>query len=108
MVASASFSKGTAVIDRCWEGFRELRVHSSSSNAWIGSPEYSTDGGSTWTKFSCLLAAASYNGQGCVGTAAVVDGKKGPCTELMVDGDNNPDTNYPCQCDQAHYCTLVM
>ena len=108
LVPAASSSKGTTVIDRCWEGFRELRVRNSNSNAWIGAVEYSTDGGSTWTAFSCLVAAASYNGQGCVGTASVVDGKKGPCTKLMADGDNNPDTDQPCQCDEGQYCTLVM
>jgi len=74
---SSKYDTGSTVLDTCYPaGFRGIQVKGPHTDSWIGSIEFSVDGGSTWMYPWCIT--------GCIGAAAI---------PMDPDDDSDDDTS---------------
>ena len=88
LVTSKVWAKGSTMLYGPYHTLSGVRVHSPSTNAWVGAIEYSSDGGVTYLPFVCT------------------DCTKGSSTaRISVDG--NSDVNAPTTCFGGAKCILL-
>jgi len=87
---TGNFASGVAVLQRCYSVAPSLQVRDHTVNAWTGSFEYSSDGGSTYSAMIC-----SNCGAGTSAAMVVFDGN--------ADGANQAST----QCLNGATCAIA-
>ena len=67
------YALGSTVLDQCFDPVSSVFIRNPTTNAWAGSIEVSTDGGTSWSAMYC----ASCTGGGTTTDSIVVDGDDG-------------------------------
>jgi hypothetical protein len=89
-VVKDTFSKGSLVVNRCWEDKPQVRVKNDKNDAWTGSIYISADFGEKWSPLYC---------EDCH--------KTGLTNSIVVDGNSDSKNQADTRCWNKKYCSLT-
>lgn len=90
---SSKYSKGQVVLNRCYlRPVDYLYVQNPTNNGWVGTIEYSTNGGSTYYPMNCI---------GCTGSTPKFT------SNIVVDGNSDGASEAPVDCLSYEKCKVV-
>ena len=108
---------GDVVFETCFNGFRQLLVHSGDSDAWVGTIYYSNDGGATYDQpllcltdnggFCKLESTSSSVYTGTHASAAGTSDGVGADKEVWGTGTFGANLASGLVCDRARRCSFV-
>eukprot|EP00585_Thalassiosira_rotula_P007180 CAMPEP_0196161200 /NCGR_PEP_ID=MMETSP0910-20130528/47215_1 /TAXON_ID=49265 /ORGANISM="Thalassiosira rotula, Strain GSO102" /LENGTH=1412 /DNA_ID=CAMNT_0041426141 /DNA_START=120 /DNA_END=4358 /DNA_ORIENTATION=+ len=90
-VPGAEHQKNDVVVDQCFSDLRSVQVFATTTNAWIGDIQVSTDGKLTYNALTC---------DNCSGTTS-------SASPIFVDGDGGSVSGVSTYCIDGKTCTLT-